>query len=49
MPAETAAEMSRLAGIGAMTRPLPPALVSSLPDLRSWLVSVYLAGLRPVR
>lgn len=35
------------AGIGAMTRPLPPALVNTLPDLRGWLVSIYLAGLRP--
>ncbi len=35
------------AGLGALTRPLPEAVAATVPDLRAWLVEVFVAGLRP--
>ncbi|MDR7292853.1 AcrR family transcriptional regulator [Pseudoglutamicibacter albus] len=39
--------MRFMAGIAAATRPLPPFVEESIPDLHEWLVDVYLQGLRP--
>lgn len=34
-------------GLTAITRPLPPGVEAILPGQRTWLVDVYLRGLRP--
>ena len=39
--------MRFMVGIAAATRPLPPFVEESIPDLHEWLVDVYLQGLRP--
>lgn len=42
-----ASSIAVLAGLGAITRPLPSALDEIAPGMRDWLVGVYVAGLRP--
>ncbi|WP_068402603.1 TetR/AcrR family transcriptional regulator [Kribbia dieselivorans] len=42
-----ASSIAVLAGLGAITRPLPSVLDAIAPGMRDWLVEVYVAGLRP--
>lgn len=35
------------AGLGSLTRPMPRTITEQVPDLRDWLIEVYLAGVRP--
>lgn len=34
-------------GLGVLTRPLPPVVSITFPELSDWLIEVYLRGLRP--
>ncbi|MFV0532474.1 MAG: TetR/AcrR family transcriptional regulator [Cumulibacter sp.] len=34
-------------GLGLLSRPIPALVLQEIPDLESWLVRVYLAGIRP--
>lgn len=39
--------MRLVAGIAAVTRPLPPFVEDQMPDFHEWLVDAYIRGIRP--